>query len=299
MTTLTDKMQKDKGRSATDDISRRQGDGKTAFSFVDNRPEAMVQKKLQALAMNSAQSRKVAQLQALAHVPVLPPSQKPVIQRMVANVGSKALKGLTDWTTLSTLAFALRESGNGQIVDEWLTIDFGKIGTGERLYLLGHGASGKIGSLAGDQIKILAAKLKDELPEDYSGDIVSLSCHAGRMPKIGTESGLEVLARALDIPGLALYGPLGKSYHHPDLEEPRAFDPAKEKVDRGDYERAKEEIGKAWGEKKEEISKMDLKERALAAADISGKFYHDWVTEFGINEWLLPKGWLKVWIEKD
>ena len=43
---------------------------------------------------------------------------------------------------------------------------------------------------------------------------------------------------------------------------------------------------------------MGLVEKALEAAKISSKFYKDWVKEFGIQKWLLPEGWLKVWIER-
>lgn len=305
-----DKIQ-DKRKAFSDVPKQRMGMASSA-SFTDNRAEAVAQRRLQALAHSSGQSKAMVQLQALADGNstnliqklskqkdvVFPGTGEPAIQRMIANVGKKDLAGMDDWTTLSTLAFALMEGGGEQEIAEWETADFSSIGKGERLYLLGHGSAGKVGSLSGDQIRLLAAKLKKELPEGYSGDIVSLSCHAGRAPKPDTESGLETLARALNIPGLALYGPMGKSYHHPALEEPRAFDPKKEKVDRGKYEEAKKRIGEEWAKKKAEISKMGLRERAMEAARISREFYHNWVNEFGINQWLLPKGWLKVWIEK-
>jgi len=224
-----------------------------------------------------------------------------VVQRMVANVGKRTLDKLNkDWASLSTLSFALQESGDGQIVEEWAAAPYDKIGKSERLYLLGHGSKGKVGSLAGGDLIQFAKTLKARLPKGYSGDIVSLNCHSGGEPdpsSLETQSGIEQLALALGLPGVELYGPQGKSYHHPDLDEPRAFDPKQDGVDRGGYDDAKKAVKTAWLAKQTEMKGMSLKERAHEARVISAKFYKDWVAEFGMNQWLLPEGWLKVVLE--
>lgn len=60
MNTHAQKAQEDKNKSVTDGLSQKRSAGRTAFQFADNRAEAIVQRKLQAMADNSPQAKRLA-----------------------------------------------------------------------------------------------------------------------------------------------------------------------------------------------------------------------------------------------
>lgn len=64
MNTHADNMQENKSRSVANGIAQIQSAGESSFQFVDNRPDAIAQRKLQELANNRPQAKQVAQLQA-------------------------------------------------------------------------------------------------------------------------------------------------------------------------------------------------------------------------------------------
>lgn len=66
MKTQADSIQEDKSQSSSHGKFESQGGGESTFQFVDNRSEAIVQRKLQELANNSPHAKKIAQLQAMA-----------------------------------------------------------------------------------------------------------------------------------------------------------------------------------------------------------------------------------------
>ena len=65
MNLYTDKKQKNKSQSVAA-VSQNKSDNKSTFQFVDNRPEAAAQRKLQEMAHNYPQEKQAAQLQAMA-----------------------------------------------------------------------------------------------------------------------------------------------------------------------------------------------------------------------------------------
>lgn len=65
MNTHADKTQENKSQSFANAVSPKRS-GKSTFQFVDNRPEAIAQRKLQEMANNSPQVKQAAQLQAMA-----------------------------------------------------------------------------------------------------------------------------------------------------------------------------------------------------------------------------------------
>ena len=67
MNTHADKTQEDKSQSVANAVIQKQGGGESTFQFVDNRPEAMAQRKLQEMAKNSSRGIKVAQLQVMLY----------------------------------------------------------------------------------------------------------------------------------------------------------------------------------------------------------------------------------------
>jgi hypothetical protein len=67
MNTLADKTPEEKSKSAAKTVTQQNGRGTSGLQFVDNRPEAIAQRKLQELANNSPQTQQSAQLQALVN----------------------------------------------------------------------------------------------------------------------------------------------------------------------------------------------------------------------------------------
>jgi hypothetical protein len=78
MNTHADKTQEKTSQSAANAGSRKQGGQASTFQFVDNRPEAVAQRKLQDMANNSPQLKQVAQMQAVANK--FTSQQQPVLQ---------------------------------------------------------------------------------------------------------------------------------------------------------------------------------------------------------------------------
>lgn len=66
MNTHADKTQENKNQSVANEVSQKQSSGESVFQFVDNRPEAVAQRKLQRMANNSQRANQFAQLQVMA-----------------------------------------------------------------------------------------------------------------------------------------------------------------------------------------------------------------------------------------
>jgi len=66
MNTHADKTQENRNQTVANEISQKKSGGESTFQFVDNRHEAVIQKRLQEMVNNSPQAKKVAQLQAMA-----------------------------------------------------------------------------------------------------------------------------------------------------------------------------------------------------------------------------------------
>ncbi len=66
MKSHVDNTQENKSRSIANDPSKKQGSSDFAFQFVDNRPEAITQRKLHAMVNNSPKVRRSAELQRVA-----------------------------------------------------------------------------------------------------------------------------------------------------------------------------------------------------------------------------------------
>jgi len=65
MNTHADKTQENKSQSVANAVSQKQSSAESTFQFVDNRPEAIAQRKLQEMANNSPQAKQADQLQAM------------------------------------------------------------------------------------------------------------------------------------------------------------------------------------------------------------------------------------------
>jgi hypothetical protein len=67
MNAHADKTQKNKYQSVANAVSKKQSSGESVFQFVDNRPEAITQKKLQEIANNSSEVRQLRAIQEMAN----------------------------------------------------------------------------------------------------------------------------------------------------------------------------------------------------------------------------------------
>lgn len=67
MNTHADKTQENKRQSVSAAGSQMQSSGESTFQFVDNRPEAVAQRKLQELANNSPSAMQLKAIQKMAN----------------------------------------------------------------------------------------------------------------------------------------------------------------------------------------------------------------------------------------
>jgi hypothetical protein len=67
MNTHADKTQENKSQSVSNDESQMQRGGESTFQFIDNRPEAVAQRKLQEMANNSTQVKQLRAIQDMAN----------------------------------------------------------------------------------------------------------------------------------------------------------------------------------------------------------------------------------------
>lgn len=84
MNTHADKTQENKSQSVANGFSHKHSGSDSTFQFVDNRPEAEAQRKLQKVA-NNPQEKRAAQLQAMADY--YSTQQQPTIQKNKNNTG--------------------------------------------------------------------------------------------------------------------------------------------------------------------------------------------------------------------
>ena len=62
------KPKENKSQSVANAVSQKQNRSVSTFQFVDNRPEAIAQRKLQEITNNSPRAKKVAQLKEIANI---------------------------------------------------------------------------------------------------------------------------------------------------------------------------------------------------------------------------------------
>jgi len=152
-----------RSRAVASAVSQNQSGGESTFQFVDNRPEAIAQRKLQ----------EIADVGTVSHV----------TQRMAAIAGGKATFNKKDFTQLSHLDWAVKISG-GPIVD--LDASIAAIGDNNDLHLVQHGSKGAMQYQVNDTKTWIAIKagpiaslLIKFLPNNYTGKIRISSCYSG------------------------------------------------------------------------------------------------------------------------
>ena len=87
------KTQESKSQTVVNVVSQMQSDGEATYEFVDNRPEAIIQRKLQEYANNSPQAKHLAHMQGVANNHTTQQQQPPEVSGQA--IQKKKLKLLT------------------------------------------------------------------------------------------------------------------------------------------------------------------------------------------------------------
>jgi hypothetical protein len=100
MNTHVDKTQENKGQSVANSVAQKLGSIETTFQFVDNRPEAVAQRKLQEMANNSPQ---VSQLRAFQRMVSNSPKSKQTSQlkKLAGNFSQNVIQRVLSTTALT------------------------------------------------------------------------------------------------------------------------------------------------------------------------------------------------------
>ncbi|WP_303315622.1 hypothetical protein Q4Q34_14645 [Flavivirga abyssicola] len=210
------KNQENQKRSVS---TNTRNDQKQPFTsqFLDNRPEAITQRKLQETASNSSQTKKVTQLQEIADnhtIKISPPLQTKennntnVIQRRVALAKNAMTKNFVELTSID---YGINIAGGP--VELLKDSNFSKMTEDESLAIVAHGGIGSSGEYSGDEIASFLTNDVKGLKKDIKS-IRFTSCYAGK----GTEhddsdSVISVLKEKLATGGLniPITGAMGPS----------------------------------------------------------------------------------------
>ena len=215
-----------------------------------------------------------------------------VAQRLVINTGSTGLEeemnSKQGWIVASDLNIALRRGGWFQKVVELREVATASVGKTENIYLMGHGGPG----LLGDEVPTdVAREIKKILPQDYQGEIRSMSCSAGvgLAGHFGGLSGVEQLAKALNVPGVKVIGAAGIALNHPAYEnDTRAFTQAESGVVDAEINRTIKEVNDVWAIYLKLFPGDNYRVKAEVASLLSKEFYL--ALEAKVNDHLIEKG---------
>jgi len=215
MSTRVNKAEKNQKAAITAPLKK--SGGNATFQLVDQRPETIVQRKLQKVA-NARSQAPVPRPQENGNPaeidqakPQLSPSTSnpnAVIQRLIVNGGASSLmdeaRKPSGWITLSTLDVGIKMDTGKTIVEREKIGSGLKIGKDENIFIVGHGAKGKMAATIPAE---LAKQIRPVIPEGWTGFIAGLTCHAG-LPEEGIDkkSGGQQLHEELGAPVIAAKG---------------------------------------------------------------------------------------------
>jgi len=175
MNTHADKTQENKSQSEAHTVPHKQNGGETTFQFVDNRPKAIAQRKLQEMANNSS---RILQLKAFKEMA----NQSDTVQRVRIKLRDE------DPVLMAELRNAEVPNAGAQTADNIVDArNVNDIGINENIILEGHGyynnpmfGQPKVvgqGGLAPARIAAVAHSVPK--PGDWNGKIILLGCKTG------------------------------------------------------------------------------------------------------------------------
>ena len=113
-------------------------------------------------------------------------------------VGRRAIGNVTDFVELVSIDYACKRAG-GPIAD-WTTAKFQSLQTGDKLYIVGHGAIGLIGDFSAEDLVDALTNGPRALAKDIVIDIIFTSCNAG-LADPATDSTVTQLRKGLEAAG--------------------------------------------------------------------------------------------------
>lgn len=126
-------------------------------------------------------------------------------------VGRLHLGKVTDYIELVSINYAYKRAG-GPIVD-WTTAKFQQLQTGDKLYIVGHGAIGRIGDFSAAQLVAVLTSGPRALAKGIVIDIIFTSCNAG-LAKSTTDSTVTQIRKGFEnqgYTGVRVMGAMGCS----------------------------------------------------------------------------------------
>jgi hypothetical protein len=176
-----EKPKENKSRAVANSVNQKKSVGKSTFQLVDNRPEAVAQRKPQESANNSPQVKQLRVFQEMANnsfhksIDEEKSLEITTIQRKVA-VARTDKEEENDWVILTNLQFA-KELVGGNVVDFGAESDFSDMTEGENLAIVGHGIAGSIQGFDAEAITAALTKDGKEMPTN-TRKLILLSCNA-------------------------------------------------------------------------------------------------------------------------
>jgi hypothetical protein len=153
MNTHADKTQENKSQAVANSLPKQQSNGEPAFHFVDNRPEAIAQKKLQEMANNSPQ---VKQLTAIREMFDKNSTQQPVQRRMTFGYGTEDLDAAKERNGITNTSY-IKVQNKAKGIEQDIILALGAQSTSEQAKFHPYGKGGLIN----------VKPLPDESDRDY------------------------------------------------------------------------------------------------------------------------------------
>jgi len=212
--------------SSVSQLKNQKNNGQGETSFVDNRPEAKDDRRLQMVTTNrphgqnrpTTQGKKTPGIRREVYTKPRTKAQTP-LQMLVLNIDQnsieKALAKPDGWIIASDIWAAYNKEKGYHPIYDWNKIPKTfKLKSNENIHLTGHGDPGALGAKSpkavGGVINGLIEALK---PEVYKGTIKASNCYAG-VGEANREPGIKALQKILNN-RVAVEGPKGMALTHP------------------------------------------------------------------------------------
>lgn len=195
-----------KSRASANSLTTQKNNSKSTFQFVDNRPEAIAQRKIQEMVdnsskvaelrafQNSTQTKQVAQLQAITNNHSVPRVQRQannnIIQLVTRRIAIQNKMSDEEVDDLKSGAKELGQVVHRKVLD-LLSGSEGPIGEDDDIIIVAHGNTESIGDERNKKHDInispkeAARVLGHILPTGFKGKITLHICHAAEKPPGG------------------------------------------------------------------------------------------------------------------
>jgi hypothetical protein len=165
MNTHADKTQENKSQAVANSLPKQQSNGEPAFHFVNNRPEAIAQKKLQEIANNSPQVKQLTALREMFDKNSI--QQRPVQRKMIFGYGTEDLDAAKERNAITNTSY-IKVQNKAKGIEQDIILALGAQSTSEQAKFHPYGKGGLIN----------VKPLPDESDRDYhyarSGRLIAI-----------------------------------------------------------------------------------------------------------------------------